>query len=94
MDTIEEIIEKPVRKKGAKRAETKARPLPTEGVLAGISGLNCPTACKAGHCVISGVGICAHPHKGGLQPRLQNEKSLRIFAEAQEVLAHRKLKIA
>lgn len=100
-DQITEIVEppKPARKprgkaKAKKQAAAKVKPLPTEGMLAGLSGLNCPTGCNAKHCVISGVGICAHPHKGGLQPQLQNEKSLRRFAEAQEILAHRKLRVA
>jgi hypothetical protein len=43
--------------------------------------------------VISGVGICAHPNKGGLQSRLQNEKSLRMFNRAKQIIAGLKLRI-
>lgn len=99
MDSIVEVTEpaKKPRKTAKKRAKRIAAPKSAKkqatGDLEGITGLNCPHACKAERCVISGVGICAHPHKGGLQPRLQNPESIRAFNDAKEVLAGRKLKI-
>lgn len=101
MDSIEEFTEpaKPTRKPKKKKTKGTAAQKPAKvaapvpDFLAGITGLNCPHACKADRCVISGVAICAHPHKGGLQPQLQNPESLRNVNDAKEALAGRRLKI-
>ena len=37
--------------------------------------------------------VCRHPLKGGLQPNLQNDKSLRMFNEAKQIITGLKLKI-
>jgi hypothetical protein len=35
--------------------------------LSGLTVKDCPKACTAEACVISGQPYCAHPRKGGLQ---------------------------
>lgn len=87
--------EKPARKKGKKRAKPAAKriPAPAGSPLEGLTALDCASGCKATCCVISGVGICAHPAKGGLQANLQNDKSLRMFNQAKQVIAGLKLRI-
>jgi len=38
--------------------------------LAGLSRTECCIGCHDGHCVITGINVCGHPQKGGLQPTL------------------------
>jgi hypothetical protein len=88
---------KSTRKPAKKRARTKAKPAPApkqDGAYAGISPANCPTACSATACVISGRGICAHPYKGGLQASLQTPDAVRRLNEAKRVIGKRKLDVA
>lgn len=67
--------------------EAKASP------LAGLTALDCAAGCTPARCVISGVGCCAHPAKGGLQATLQNEKTLRMYNQAKTMIAGLKLKL-
>lgn len=95
----EQTIEKPKapRKPAKKRARAKAKPAPTpkqDAAFAGISPANCPTACSATACVISGRSICAHPYKGGLQASLQTPDAVRRLNEAKRVIGKRKLDVA
>ncbi len=94
---IEDDAEKPARKPAKKRAEAKAAakraPAPAGSPLEGLTALDCASGCKATCCVISGVAICAHPAKGGLQAALQNDKSLRMFNQAKQIIAGLKLRI-
>lgn len=94
VEAEDDTEKKPVRK-AKKRAKSAAKciPAPAGSPLEGLTALDCATACKAACCVISGVGICAHPAKGGLQANLQNDKSLRMFNQAKQVIAGLRLKI-
>lgn len=89
----------PARKHPKKRARKVAQPkLPAaakrDTTFDGITPADCPMACSAERCVISGRGICAHPHKGGLQANMQSPESMRRYHQAKRVLGKRKLDIA
>lgn len=96
---IEQTTDTPksTRKRAKKRARIKAKPEASpkqDGAFAGISPANCPTACNAERCVISGRSICAHPYKGGLQAALQTPEAGRRLNEAKRVIGRRKLDVA
>lgn len=56
--------------------------------LTGLSVKDCPKACSADGCVISGSTYCAHPRKGGLQAIDQgNTDALERLQKAQKKLA-------
>ncbi len=93
---------KPKRKPAKKRAKPARKvtyidavvmdpPLLGAKLFDGITPADCPMACTAERCVISGRGICSHPHKGGLQANLQNPDSLRRYNAAKRALGKRKL---
>jgi len=89
---------KPMKKKARRKvraapAALKRTPAPAGSPLAGLTALDCASGCKVGCCAISGVGICAHPAKGGLQASLQNDKSMRMYNQAKQIIAGLKLKI-
>lgn len=87
---------KPAKKKAKKRAApaVAARPAPKPSAdFEGITPADCPAACTADRCVISGRGICSHPFKGGLQAMLQNPDSLRRLSAAKRALGKRKLEL-
>jgi hypothetical protein len=92
-DKEAETSRKPRAKKKAKKPAVKRVPAPAGSPLEGLTALDCASGCKADRCVISGVGICAHPLKGGLQAHLQNDKSLRVSNWAKQIIAGLKLKI-
>ncbi len=78
----------PVRRKRATAA--KAEPVPAE--FAGITATDCCEACKPDKCAITGVGICGHPLKGGLQPLFQTQPEVVArYSRAQRVLRHARL---
>lgn len=82
---------KPAKKRA--RARVAAMPPAASGDYLGITPSDCPVACTAERCVISGVGICAHPYKGGLQARMQNPESLRRLGAAKRAIGKRKLEL-
>lgn len=84
------------RKAAKKRASARAAPPAPKpaGVFVGISPSDCPDACTAECCVISGRGICSHPYKGGLQANMQTPEALRRLSEAKRTIGKRKLEIA
>lgn len=84
---------KPSAKKRPKKrvAATKSAPPPE---MAGLDVATCATACSATRCVISGMGICAHPNKGGLQANMQSPEAARRLNEAKRVIGKRKLDVA
>ncbi len=101
-DEVEKPTAKPARKPAKKRAKpakkkaeptVKRVPAPPGSPLVGLTALDCASGCKATCCVISGVGICAHPAKGGLQANLMNDKSMRMYNQAKQIIAGLKLKI-
>jgi len=56
--------------------------------LDGMTVTECPKACNADGCVISGKGYCAHPRKGGLQPQDQGSiEAIDRLTKAQKKLA-------
>lgn len=92
MDTTEQTAPAPAKPKARRAAAKRAAvPAPKTSEMAGITAADCPMVCNAKRCVISGVGICAHPGKGGLQAALQNDVSLRKFNEAKRILGKAKL---
>lgn len=56
--------------------------------LAGFTVKDCPKACSADGCVISGQPYCGHPRKGGLQgAQLQDGEAIERLQKAQKKLA-------
>jgi len=86
------ITETPAVKLKRKYVRRKATPKQANE-LAGLTVAECPSACTAEQCVISGVAICAHPYKGGLQIRCTNPESMMRFNAAKMMLGKAKLKI-
>lgn len=82
---------KPKRASKPRRKAAAPAAAPKQSVCAGITVSDCPTACTATKCVISGVGICSHPHKGGLQAGLQNPDNMRRLNEAKRIIGKAKL---
>lgn len=79
---------KPARKR-TRRPARAAAPKPEAGEFAGITASACPAACGATRCVISGLGVCAHPRKGGLQAgQMNDQKALGRLARANDILDH------
>lgn len=83
-------IKKPRAKRRPKPAAAAAKP---DGIYAGLTVANCATACTANRCVISGIGICAHPSKGGLQASMQSNEAVRRYNEAKRVIGKRKFEV-
>lgn len=87
---------KPTHKRANKRRKKRsapkeaAAPKPT-GEFVGLTPKECPTACNAERCVISGIGICGHPAKGALQ--VHTAEALGRFNEAKKLLGKRKVDI-
>jgi hypothetical protein len=98
MDTISEptIAPKPVKKvKRRKRsAKPKAEKMPAAKMevndeFGGLTAADCPYDCNADRCVISGMNVCGHPRKGGLQPAIQRDPEAMVrFNKARKHLAH------
>lgn len=66
-------------------------PVNAPAEFAGMTELDCCTACRPDRCVISGVGTCSHPFKGGLQAGLATPAAVARFERAKKVLARRKI---
>lgn len=74
-ETVAPPVKAPAKRKPRKRAKPRAaKPAPVQSEkseLAGITAKDCPAACTPERCVISTVGVCAHPIKsaaGGFGP--------------------------
>lgn len=95
MSMTEPTTEQPAKKAPAKKRHARpkraAPPAAKPSEMEGITVTDCPMACGSTKCVISGVNVCAHPHKAGLQVSVQNEDSLRRFNQAKRMLGQRKL---
>jgi hypothetical protein len=74
--------------RAAKKLLKTAKPAPS-AEFSGLTEVNCCDACySSGVCVISGKNVCAHPNKGGLQPRQMSDgQALARFARARDMLA-------
>ncbi len=59
--------------------------------FAGMTILECPTACNIDRCVISGRPYCAHPGKSGLQLVSADAAAIERFAKAKTRLEHQKV---
>lgn len=60
--------------------------------LAGLTIADCPSACNAERCVISGRAYCGHPRKGGLQGvDMGNAEAIARLHQAQKTLGKRAL---
>lgn len=57
--------------------------------LAGLTRQECPVDCSPDRCVITRVGICGHPSKGGLQGGFLGKPDVVArYQQARKVLAH------
>jgi hypothetical protein len=55
--------------------------------LAGITKAACAKACSETGCVITGMNVCAHPNKGGVQRSLMGDlEILGRYADACKIL--------
>jgi hypothetical protein len=72
--TEQSAIEAPAAKKPAPKKRRNAARKPVQAAapkardnLTGLTGSTCCADCGPEGCVISGINVCAHPRKGGLQ---------------------------
>lgn len=91
-----EVAEHPVvkqrRKKRTRHTTPRAKPDHAPDELAGLTETECCEGCRPDRCVISGINVCAHPMKSGLQPALANDRDrLARYERARKKLAHRKI---
>jgi hypothetical protein len=66
----------------------------TRDEFAGLTATECCTDCRRDRCVISGVGVCAHPGKTGLQAVHSNppdRAAVERFERAKTALAHQQV---
>ena len=90
------ILNEPRPKKRAKQYKKPARARVQKAVStqssdpqAGLTAAECPFDCKADRCVISGMNVCGHPRKGGLQPAIQRDpEAMTRYNAARKTLAH------
>lgn len=81
-------VEKPKRKQIRRRrvgrtVTPRAAAEPSE--FEGLTRIACCDACKPDRCAISGINVCAHPFKGGLQSGQQHDgKMVARVARARE----------
>lgn len=78
---------KPKKKRSpAKRqAATPKQEVPKE--FAGLTPTECCDACTADYCVVSGINVCSHPFKGGLQAaQLSQPEAVKRFGRAKMAL--------
>lgn len=79
---------KPQRRKPA----AKVVPFKAPDEFAGMTPSECCSACGPNMCIISGIALCAHPHKGGLQAALWNDPArVARYNRAKKALAHHML---
>lgn len=76
-------------KRRKKRAAPAAATPKPAGEFAGLTPKECPAACNAERCVITGIGICGHPHKGVLQ--VHTSAAIDRFNEAKKLLGKKKV---
>jgi hypothetical protein len=82
-------IAKPKKTRQRRKRSAPKKPFVAPAEFAGLTATTCCTNCREDRCVISGTGVCAHPHKGGLQPALMgNQQTLATYARARKALAH------
>jgi hypothetical protein len=95
-ETIEhEAPPKPVKKRRMKRRRVQRRnadvvPFKNRDEFAGMTKIECCTACKPECCVISGAAYCAHPMMSGLQPT-SDQIVIARYGRAKKVLQHQRI---
>jgi hypothetical protein len=63
-----------------------------DGELEGLTRTDCPFDCNEANCVITRIGFCGHPLKGGLQSALLSKPDVvRTYSKARRMLAHMKI---
>ena len=90
----EQVTAEPKKKRGrpARRPARTVIPFKAPDEFAGMTATECCIACKPDRCVISGMNVCAHPNKGGLQSSLmQKADAMERYTRARKVLAHQKI---
>lgn len=56
--------------------------------LGGLTATECPFDCGPEKCVISGLNVCSHPNKGGMQSVVMNDpEALKRYNRARKILA-------
>src|SRR5437879_2240730 len=92
----------PIEKPAAPKRKRKARKSPRRAAsttkapaeFAGLTATTCCDACNPDGCVISGINVCAHPFKGGLQSaQLGQHETVKRFDRAKRVLAGQKINV-
>lgn len=78
------------RRRAAPRAKAKVVPFKAPDEFAGMTKLDCCTACKPDRCVISGSNYCAHPFMSGLQS-ITDPQIVARFGRAKASLAHQRI---
>jgi hypothetical protein len=80
--TEQSAIEAPAAKKPAPKKRRNAARKPVQAAapkardnLTGLTGSTCCADCGPEGCVISGINVCAHPRKGGLQGALMGDRA-------------------
>lgn len=62
------------------------------GEFDGMTATACCDACNIDRCIITGIALCGHPKKGGLQPMLMTKPDiLSRYERAKKSLAHLKV---
>ena|SRR5271166_6853814 len=93
-ETIEPTPAAPKKKRGRppRRAPRTVVPFVAPDEFAGMTATMCCNACTPERCVISGVNVCAHPNKGGLQSGLMNKPDVAAcYLRARKALEHQKI---
>lgn len=81
-------VQKPKRKYG-KRVRAKVEKQKPASEFAGMTDKECCADCSEKKCVISGIGHCIHPNKGGLPASMQmNREVTARYARAKKELSH------
>ena len=85
------------KRKYRRRQKVAARPAKTVKVpdeFEGMTATSCCDACNLQRCVITGISLCGHPLKGGLQPALMTRGDITArYARAQKLLKHQKVEL-
>jgi hypothetical protein len=83
---------KPKRTYKRRKRAAVAKPAAPKAEFAGLTATDCCEGCGPERCVISGIGVCAHPLKGGLQSaQMSKPDMLARYNRAKKVLARAKL---
>jgi hypothetical protein len=88
-EPVKPVHKRTNRRRKKRRAPKEVAPPEPTGEFVGLTPKECPTACNADRCVISGAGVCGHPYKGA--PQVHSADALTRFNEAKKFLGKRKV---